>query len=115
MSDDTVASILPALPEFHDRHIIAVNPPGWHGSTMNNPVESHASNADLIMKLLQVLGVSQAMVMGYSTGGAIAFSMAQRHPDKIKAAFLMHSIPLSGLRFITMKGDLIPLVDLILG
>jgi pimeloyl-ACP methyl ester carboxylesterase len=112
MCDDTLTSILPALPEFHDHHIIAVNPPGWHGSTMNNPVESHASNADIIMELLQVLGVSQAMAMGFSTGGGIAFYMAQRHPDKIKAAFLVHSIPLSGLRYITMTGDLVPLIDL---
>lgn len=112
MCDDTLASILPALPEFRDHHIIAVNPPGWHGSTMNNPVESHASNADMIVELLQLLGVSEAMVMGFSTGGGIAFYMAQRHPDKIKAAFLTHSIPLCGLRFITVTGELVPLVDL---
>lgn len=112
MCDDTLASILPALPEFRDHHIIAVNPPGWHGSTMNNPVESHAANADIIAELLQLLGVSEAMVMGYSTGGGIAFYMAQRHPDKVKAAFLTHSIPLSGLRYITVTGELVPLVDL---
>ncbi|KAL7447484.1 hypothetical protein ACHAXM_011396 [Skeletonema potamos] len=112
MCDDTLASILPSLPEFHDHHIIAVNPPGWHGSTMNNPVESHASNADIIWDFLQVLGVSNVIAMGFSTGGGIAFHMAQRHPEKIKAAFLVHSIPLSGLRYITMTGDLVPLVDL---
>ncbi len=100
MTDDTLASILSVLPEFHDHHIIAVNPPGWHGSTMNTPaVESHASNADVIVELMEVLGVAgQAMVMGFSTGGGIAFHMAARHPDKIKAAFLTHSIPLGGLR-----------------
>jgi len=112
MADDTLASILAALPEFRDHRIIAVNPPGWHGSTMNNPVESHTSNADIIVELLEVLGVSQAMVMGISTGGGIAFYMAQRHPDKIKAAFLMHSIPLGGLRYITVTGELVPIVDL---
>mmetsp|Transcript_11312 Transcript_11312/g.17274 ORF Transcript_11312/g.17274 Transcript_11312/m.17274 type:complete len:422 (+) Transcript_11312:582-1847(+) len=112
MSDDTAASILPALSEFHDHRIIAVNPPGWHGSTINNPVESHASTADIVVELLQVLGVSEAMVMGYSTGGGVAFYMAQRHPDKIKAAFLTHSVPLSGLRYITITGELVPLVDL---
>lgn len=100
MTDDTLASILSVLPEFHDHHIIAVNPPGWHGSTMNTPaVESHATNADVIVELMEVVGVAgQAMVMGFSTGGGIAFHMAARHPNKIKAAFLTHSIPLDGLR-----------------
>ena len=112
MCDDTLTSILPVLPEFRDHHIIAVNPPGWNGSTMNNPVESHASNADLIVEFLQVLGVAQTMVMGFSTGGGIAFYMAQRHPDKIKAAFLTHSIPISGLRYVTVTGELVPLKEL---
>lgn len=112
MCDDTLTSILPALPEFRDHHIIAVNPPGWNGSTLNNPVESHASNADIIMEFLQVLGVAQTMVMGFSTGGGIAFYMAQRHPEKIKAAFLTHSIPISGLRYVTVTGELVPLKDL---
>ncbi|KAL7493410.1 hypothetical protein ACHAWT_002438 [Skeletonema menzelii] len=112
MCDDTLTSILPALPEFRDHHIIAINPPGWNGSTLNNPVESHASNADIIMEFLQVLGVAQTMVMGFSTGGGIAFYMAQRHPEKIKAAFLTHSIPISGLRYVTVTGELVPLKDL---
>ncbi|KAL7456692.1 hypothetical protein ACHAWC_008180, partial [Mediolabrus comicus] len=114
MTDDTLASILSVLPEFHDHHIIAINPSGWHGSTMNTPaVESHASNADLIVELMEVLGVAgQAMVMGFSTGGGIAFHMAARHPNKIKAAFLTHSIPLGGLRYLTAFGELTPLVDL---
>jgi pimeloyl-ACP methyl ester carboxylesterase len=71
---------------------------------MNTPaVESHASNADLIVELMEVLGVAgQAMVMGFSTGGGIAFHMAARHPNKIKAAFLTHSIPLGGLRQVSL-------------
>eukprot|EP00986_Skeletonema_menzelii_P007121 scaffold2761_cov137-Skeletonema_menzelii.AAC.2 len=59
-----------------------------------------------------VLGVAQTMVMGFSTGGGIAFYMAQRHPEKIKAAFLTHSIPISGLRYVTVTGELVPLKDL---
>eukprot|EP01083_Nonionella_stella_P159421 520004_1 len=38
------------------------------------------------------------MAMGYSTGGGIAFYMAQKYPDIISTAFLAHSIPLNGMK-----------------
>jgi pimeloyl-ACP methyl ester carboxylesterase len=104
MTDDSMYSILAALPQFADHHIIAVNPIGWNGSSRNTPIWSHEENADKVMELLSLLNIESAMAMGYSTGGGIAFHMAHNYPDIINAAFLMHSIPLHGLKFFTASG-----------
>ncbi len=47
--------------------------------------------------------------MGLSTGGGLAFHLAQKHPDIITSAFLVHSIPLSGLKYLTINNELIVL------
>ncbi|KAL7538901.1 hypothetical protein ACHAXR_010904 [Thalassiosira sp. AJA248-18] len=87
-----------------------VNPVGWNGSTMNKHITSHEDNADEVMdllKLLKLLKIENATTMGISTGGGIAFYLAQKYPDVITAAFLMHSIPLSGLKYLTINNELV--------
>mmetsp|Transcript_15599 Transcript_15599/g.32816 ORF Transcript_15599/g.32816 Transcript_15599/m.32816 type:complete len:740 (+) Transcript_15599:68-2287(+) len=105
--DDTMTSVLAVLPQFQDHHIISVNPIGWYGSTMNTPLYSHEENADEVMELLKLIGVDQAMAMGYSTGGGIAFYLAQKYPKVITTAFLAHSIPLNGLRYVDLTGEVL--------
>lgn len=56
------------LPEFADHHIIAVNPVGWNKSTMNKSISSHEENAHQVVGLLKMMGISKAMVGGYSIG-----------------------------------------------
>jgi pimeloyl-ACP methyl ester carboxylesterase len=104
-TDDSMYSILATLPQFADHHIIAVNPIGWNGSSRNTPIWSHEENADKVMELLALLNIESAMAMGYSTGGGIAFHMAHNYPDIINASFLIHSIPLHGLKFFTASGE----------
>jgi pimeloyl-ACP methyl ester carboxylesterase len=111
MADDTMASILAVLPEFQDHHIIAVNPIGWYGSTMNTPIDKHEDNADEVMELLKLLGIEKAMIGGYSTGGGIAFHMAKKYPKKISAAFLMHSILLHGMKYLDENGKPVDLEE----
>ncbi|KAL7469021.1 hypothetical protein ACHAXS_009279 [Conticribra weissflogii] len=106
LADDTMAAILAVLPQFEDHHIIAVNPIGWNGSTMNKPVYTHEENAEKVMELLKAIGLqSKFMVLGYSTGGGIAFYLAQKYPDSVSAAFLMHSIPFNGMKYIKANGE----------
>ena len=68
---------------------------------MNKPFMSHEENADQVMDLLKMMNVEKAMAMGLSTGGGLAFHLAQKYPDTITMAFLVHSIPLSGLKYLT--------------
>ncbi|KAL7460001.1 hypothetical protein ACHAXS_000471, partial [Conticribra weissflogii] len=107
MTDDSMASILAVLPQFRDHHIIAVNPIGWNGSTMKKSVYTHKENADQVMELLEAIGIDQAMAMGYSTGGGIAFYLAMKYPNAITTAFLAHSIPFDGLRSVDENGKLV--------
>ena len=100
-TDDTMASLLAVMPQYQDHHIVAVDPIGWNGSTMNTPIDSHKDNAVEVIELLKLIGIDQAMAMGYSTGGGIAFYLAHKYPDVISAAFLMHSIPLDGMHTYT--------------
>mmetsp|Transcript_8967 Transcript_8967/g.15584 ORF Transcript_8967/g.15584 Transcript_8967/m.15584 type:complete len:405 (+) Transcript_8967:45-1259(+) len=109
MADDSMTSILAVMPELQDHYIIAVNPRGWNGSTMNKPIISHEENAEEVMELLKLLRIEKPLVMGLSTGGGIAFYLAQKYPDMIKAAFLVHSIPLSGLKYLTINNELVVL------
>ena len=64
----TPTQIIAVLPEFQDHHIVAVNPRGWNGSSMNTPIYSHEDNADEVMELLKLLKIENAMVGGYSSG-----------------------------------------------
>jgi pimeloyl-ACP methyl ester carboxylesterase len=44
--------------------------------------------ADLVVELLDQLGIDQAVVVGNDTGGAIAQLVTARHPDRVRALVL---------------------------
>ncbi|KAL7539768.1 hypothetical protein ACHAXR_009586 [Thalassiosira sp. AJA248-18] len=71
--NDAMFSIIAVLPEFEDHHIIAVNPVGWVGTSMNTPISSHEEDADEVVELLKLIGVKNAMVGGFSTDGFSVF------------------------------------------
>jgi pimeloyl-ACP methyl ester carboxylesterase len=49
--------------------------------------------ADDVPAVLDHLGVPAAVVVGFSTGGAIAAELAVRHPDRVSAVLLIGAIP----------------------
>ena len=90
-----LAAVHATLPAFRDHYILAVNPRGFGESTNKKSVYSHQENAKDVKLLLDILGIDRKnlMVMGYSTGGAIALWMALLFPETISAASLLNSIP----------------------
>lgn len=76
---------------------------------MNEQITSHEENAVEVMDFLKLMKVENAMAMGLSSGGAIAFYLAQKYPDVITSAFLVHSIPLAGLKYLTLNNELVVL------
>ena len=52
--------------------------PATHGSTYEQQADMHAA-------LLDALGIDEAIVVGASAGGPSAYTLAQRHPHKVKA------------------------------
>lgn len=59
------------------------------GYSQAGPDASLATQADLMIKLLRQLGVTQCLVVGHSAGGALALAMALEHPDDVTGLVLI--------------------------
>lgn len=85
------------MPKLTDRYrVIAVDRPG-HGFTSRienraNSAESMKEQADLIVKLAENLGVSNAIVAGQSYGGGVAMAMAVHHPEFLDALVMIAGV-----------------------
>ena len=95
--------------------VICVDRPGsgYSSRSPSAPVSLQAQ-ADTLSALLIHLNIQEALVVGHSLGGAVALSMAQRHPSQVKGlaliapltklpamaspAFKVLNIPVEGLR-----------------
>ncbi|WP_420584943.1 alpha/beta fold hydrolase [Ruegeria sp.] len=73
-----------------DYHVIAVDRPGCGYSTRDNPdLGRLPEQARMIQEFLDTKGVTDAVLVGHSLGGAVSLAMALDHPDKIKALALL--------------------------
>ncbi|MBI4911231.1 MAG: alpha/beta fold hydrolase [Acidobacteria bacterium] len=73
------------------RKVIAVEMQG-HGRTADIPRDITPENlAEDVASLLDHLKISQADLIGYSMGGAVAMQCAIRHPGKVRKAVLISS------------------------
>src|ERR687889_267639 len=88
--------LLPALAQT--RQVIAFELQG-HGRTadIDRPLTMEGMMADVAAALPQ-LGIEQADVLGYSTGGIVALHLAVQHPELLRKLVLMSvSYTLSGV------------------
>jgi branched-chain amino acid transport system permease protein len=53
--------------------------------------------ADFLLGFMDELGLANPAVVGHSLGGAVAMSLAVRHPDRVKGLMLVDSCPAGGL------------------
>ncbi|KAA5835009.1 alpha/beta fold hydrolase [Saccharopolyspora hirsuta] len=83
----------PVLPALRDLHVVRVDLLG-HG-TSAKPTTGYgiAEQADRVGAVLDRLGVRRATVVGHSTGGAVATSLAERRRDLVAAVALIDSGP----------------------
>jgi pimeloyl-ACP methyl ester carboxylesterase len=88
---DTFAPLLSKLSELHSKHhVIALDLPGAGQSERNDGIDaSIASTAELIARFVDKLGLRKPMVVGHSHGGAVAMSVAARHPDLLHSMVLL--------------------------
>jgi pimeloyl-ACP methyl ester carboxylesterase len=63
--------------------LVAVNRPGYGSSDAHE--SGHASVADDVVAVADLLGIDQFAVLGMSVGGPYALSCAARHPDRVTA------------------------------
>ena len=82
MTIETMGQIVPSLAE--SRQVIAVELQG-HGHTADIDLPlTYEHMADDVAALLRHLGIEQADVFGFSTGGGVALQLAIRHPEVVR-------------------------------
>lgn len=88
-----------------NRQVIGFDYQG-HGRTadIDRPMSIEAVTGDIVAAL-DALGIQQADVLGYSTGGAIALQIAIHHPEKVRKLIPMSvTHTLDGIRPGLMEG-----------
>ncbi len=72
-----------ALTELSATHRVIAFDQRWHGRGIRSSRFTFVDCADDVAALMDELGVEQAIIAGYSMGGAIAQHVWQRHPAKV--------------------------------
>ena len=79
---------------YHDRNALALDLPG-HGRSAGPVLTDIGAQADWVCRLLSVLGLEQAAIVGHSMGSLIALDAAERYPQRItRIAMLGTSVPM---------------------
>ena len=70
--------------------VVAVDRPGA-GYSVRQPgaAATLAAQADVLAALIDALGLERPLVVGHSLGGAVALTLAQRHPQKVAGLALL--------------------------
>jgi pimeloyl-ACP methyl ester carboxylesterase len=82
----------PLIEKLQDQYrIIAPDMRGFGDSTYHTPIESLHDLADDVIDFLRILGIQSYVLAGWSTGGAIALSIAAKKPDAVEQLILIES------------------------
>ncbi len=84
----TWKDVLPALARDHD--VVALDLPGF-GQSDQPPQLDAAEFPDVVIGLMDRLGLEQASVVGNSLGGATAVGIAAARPERVEALVLLDS------------------------
>jgi pimeloyl-ACP methyl ester carboxylesterase len=84
----TWRDVLPALARDHD--VLALDFPGF-GQSDQPPDLDAGEFPDVVISLMDRLGISRAAVVGNSLGGATAVGVAATRPDRVSALVLLDS------------------------
>ncbi|MCW2854224.1 MAG: alpha/beta fold hydrolase [Nocardioides sp.] len=83
----------PLLAHLPDRRVVVFDVPGTGGSPALSSAPRMGGFADLVVGLLDALGLEQADVLGYSWGGALAQELAHRSRARVRSLVLCATIP----------------------
>ena len=73
------------------RRVLAPDLPG-SGHTAMTPDMSLASQARVVIDLMDHEGIERAHIVGWSSGGGVAIRAAQQHPDRVASITMLASI-----------------------
>ncbi|WP_031069548.1 alpha/beta fold hydrolase [Streptomyces sp. NRRL WC-3742] len=98
----------PVLPSLRDLHVVRVDLLGHGGSAKPTGGYGMAEQARRVGAVLDRLGVRRATVVGHSTGGCVATSLAEQRRDLVAAVALVDTGPrLDAYRADSFVGDLV--------
>ncbi|MEU5693581.1 alpha/beta hydrolase [Actinosynnema sp. NPDC020468] len=83
----------PVLPGLRDLHVVRVDLLGHAGSAKPTDGYGIAEQARRVGAVLDDLGVRRAIVVGHSTGGAVATSLAEQRREAVAAIALIDTGP----------------------
>ncbi|MDO9380800.1 MAG: alpha/beta hydrolase [Nocardioidaceae bacterium] len=86
LSSSTWDRLLPELDE--GRRVVLVDLPGLGRSAVPEGEPTMARARDLVLALLDDLGIERAVLMGVSTGGYVALAVAARAPERLAGLVL---------------------------
>ena len=79
---------------YHGRNVLALDLPG-HGRSEGPALQTIEAMADWVSKVLDVLKVKKATVVGHSMGSLVALEFAARHPEQAeRIAFCAIAFPM---------------------
>jgi len=90
--DHTVWALPARYFAHHDCSVLAVDLPG-HGKSSGAALTSIAHMADWVAKLLDEVGIAQAILVGHSMGALVALEAAARHGGRVRALALLGVAP----------------------
>jgi len=79
---------------YHGRNVLALDLPG-HGRSEGPPLATVEQMADWVSRILQILKIQKASVVGHSMGALVALELAARHPEQAeRIAFCSVAFPM---------------------
>jgi pimeloyl-ACP methyl ester carboxylesterase len=73
---------------YHGRNVLALDLPG-HGRSEGPPLPTIAAMADWLFRVLDLLEIGKASVVGHSMGSLVALQCADRRPERVERIALI--------------------------
>ena len=90
----------PLLAEHH--RVVAVDLPGFGGSTLEVPDYSIRAHAEYVVDLLDALDIRTVHAVGFSMGGGVVFHLEEIAPERVTSVVLLAAI---GVQELEMLGE----------
>jgi pimeloyl-ACP methyl ester carboxylesterase len=90
-----------------EHRVIAVDMPGFGGTTGIEPARGGTALADFVARVMDELGLGDAVIVGASMGGEVALNLALHHPRLVRALVLVSPtglLPIAGNRVTQFVG-----------
>ncbi|MCL2007655.1 MAG: alpha/beta hydrolase [Treponema sp.] len=96
---------LPLVNRLTNNYVVAPDLRGFGDSSYNNRFSSLAELAEDVKLFTEALGIKKAHLVGWSTGGGIAFELALKYPDLISSLFIIQGAGHKGYPLYNRKED----------